>query len=178
MTITYSVVLKGGGDGVVRNVAWQPVDPGNPGPTPGCAVTTRPCDTESFDLPKLVITKDANRTAFSATGQTATYTIVVTNPGPGSYTAAHPATLSDDLSDVLDDATVGSVTATVGTASIAGATLSWSGVLGATQSATITYQATYRATGNHVLDNTACVPAAEAQVPANACDSAHVVGSR
>ena len=33
------------------------------------------------------------------------------------------------------------------------------------QSATITYTATYRATGNHVLDNTACVPAAEAQRP-------------
>ena len=35
VTITYTVVLKGGGDGVVRNVAWQPVDPGNPGADPG-----------------------------------------------------------------------------------------------------------------------------------------------
>ena len=35
--VTYEVVLKGGGDGVVRNVAWEPADPGNPGPTPDCA---------------------------------------------------------------------------------------------------------------------------------------------
>ena len=179
VTITYTVVLKGGGDGVVRNVAWQPVDPNNPGPTPDCAVTTRPCDTESYDLPKLVITKDANRTALSATGQTVTYTITVTNPGPGNYTAGHLAAFSDNLSDVVDDAEVdpASITATSGTTSFASPLLVWTGVLSAGQSATITYQATYRATGNHVLDNTACVPVAEAQVPADACDSAHVVGS-
>ena len=177
MTITYTVVLKGGGDGVVRNVAWQPVDPGNPGPTPDCAATTRPCDTESFDLPKLTVAKSASLANLPATGQTITYTVVVTNPGPGNYTVGHPATLSDDLSDVLDDATVDSVNATVGTASITGTTLSWSGVLAATQSATITYTFTYRATGNHELNNTACVPAAEAQVPADACDTVSVPGS-
>ena len=44
--------------------------------------------------------------------------------------------------------------------------LAWSGELPAGQSATITYTATYRATGDHVLDNTACVPVSEAQVPA------------
>ena len=177
VTITYTVTLKGGGDGVVRNVAWQPVDPNNPGPTPDCAVTTRPCDTSSYDLPKLTVAKSASRANLPATGQTITYTVVVTNPGPGDYTAAHPATLSDDLSDVLDDATVGSISATVGTASITGTTLSWSGVLTAGASSTITYSFTYRATGDHVLDNTACVPAPEAQVPADACDTVSVPGS-
>ena len=121
--------------------------------------------------------KSADRADLPATGQTVTYTVVVTNPGPGDYTAGHPATFSDDLSDVLDDATLGSVNATVGTASITGTTLSWSGVLAAYSSATITYTFTYRATGNHVLDNTACVPAAEAQVPADACDTVSVPGS-
>ena len=177
VTITYTVVLKGGGDGVVRNVAWQPVDPNNPGPTPDCAATARPCDTSSFDLPKLTVAKSASRANLPATGQTITYTVVVTNPGPGDYTAAHPATLSDDLSDVLDDATVGSVSATVGAASITGTTLSWSGVLTAGASSTITYSFTYRATGDHELDNTACVPASEAQVPADACDTVSVPGS-
>ena len=177
VTITYTVVLKGGGDGVVRNTAWQPVDPGNPGPTPDCAVTTRPCDTESFTLPKLTLAKSANRANLPATGQTITYTVVVSNPGPGSYTAAHPATFSDDLSEVMDDATVGAVNATVGSASITGTTLSWTGVLAAGQSATITYTFTYRATGNRVLDNTACIPASEAQVPADACDTVSVPGS-
>ena len=137
-----------------------------------------PCDTESFDLPKLTVAKSADRVDLPATGQTVTYTVVVTNQGPGDYTAAHEATLTDDLSNVLDDATlVGSPTATVGSASISGNTLSWSGVLAAGQSATIKYTFTYRATGNHVLDNTACVPAAEALVPANACDSVAVPGS-
>ncbi len=175
VTITYTVVLKGGGDGVVRNVAWAPDGP--PGPTPDCAATPLPCATESFDLPKLTVAKSASRADLPATGQTITYTVVVTNPGPGDYTAAHPATLSDDLSDVLDDATVGSVTATVGTASITGTTLSWSGVLTAGASSTITYSFTYRATGNHELNNTACVPASEAQVPADACDTVSVPGS-
>ena len=175
--VTYTVVLKGGGDGVVRNVAWQPVDPGNPGPTPDCAVSLRPCGTSSFDLPKLTVSKSSSRVDLPATGQDLTYTVVVTNAGPGDYTAAHPATFSDDLSDVLDDATAGAITATVGSASITGTTLSWSGVLPANQSATITYTVTYRATGDHVLDNTACVPASEAQVPAAACDTVSVPGS-
>ena len=106
-----------------------------------------------------------------------TYTITVTNAGPGNYTAGHPAAFSDNLSDVVDDAEVGPVNASTGTATFVSPLLVWTGALNAGQSATITYTATYRATGNHVLDNTACIPVAEAQVPANACDSAHVVGS-
>ena len=170
--VTYEVVLKGGGDGHVRNVAWQPVDPGTPGPTPDCATSPRPCDTETFDLPKLVISKAANRTQLTATGQTVTYTVVVTNPGPGDYTAAHLASFSDDLSDVVDDAVIdpASVTATSGTATYSGALLVWTGALPANGSATITYTATYRATGNHVLANTACVPVDETQTPASQCD--------
>ncbi len=120
VTITYTVVLKGGGDGHVRNVAWQPVDPNNPGPPPDCAVSPRPCDTEVFDLPKLTIKKTSNRAQLPAAGQKITYTVTVTNPGPGDYTAAHPATFSDDLTDVLDDATfdAGSITATTGAATL------------------------------------------------------------
>ena len=88
-----------------------------PGPTPDCAISPRPCDTESFDLPKLTVAKSADRTDLPATGQTVTYTVVVTNQGPGDYTVAHPATFSDDLSEVLDDATLlGVLTATVGAA--------------------------------------------------------------
>ena len=176
VTVTYSVVLKGGGDGAVRNVAWAPSGP--PGPTPDCATSPLPCDTESFDLPKLTVAKSSDRPDLPATGQTVTYTVLVSNPGPGDYTAAHPATFSDDLSDVLDDATlVGTPSATTGAASVTGTTLSWSGVLAAGGSATITYTFTYRATGDHVLDNTACVPAVEAQDPAAACDTVSVPGS-
>ena len=179
VTITYTVVLKGGGDGVVRNVAWQPVDPGNPGPTPDCAVTTRPCDTVSYDLPKLLITKDANKSQLTATGEVVTYTIVVTNPGPGNYTAGHLASFSDNLSDVVDDAEVdpASITTSTGTTTFLSPLLLWTGVLSAGQSATITYQATYRATGNHVLDNTACVPGAEVAPLAPSCAQVAIAGA-
>ena len=44
-------------------------------------------------------------TELPAVGETMTYTVVVTNEGPGDYTAGAPATFTDDLSDVLDDAT-------------------------------------------------------------------------
>ena len=179
VTITYTVVLKGGGDGHVRNVAWQPVDPNNPGPPPDCAVSPRPCDTEVFDLPKLTIKKTSNRAQLPAAGQKITYTVTVTNPGPGDYTAAHPATFSDDLTDVLDDATfdAGSITATTGAATLNGTSLDWSGVLAAGQSATVTYTLTYQASGNLVVDNHACVPLTEANDPADACRTVHTPGS-
>ncbi|WP_210439309.1 CshA/CshB family fibrillar adhesin-related protein [Nocardioides xinjiangensis] len=176
--VTYEVVLKGGGDGVVRNVAWQPADPRDPGPTPDCATATVPCSTESFDLPKLTLDKSADRADLPAVGQTVTYTVRVANAGPGGYTAEHPATFTDDLSDVTDDGTVGVPTATVGEATLDGDELSWTGVLGAPgDAAEVTYTVTYRGTGDRVLDNTACVPAAEAQDPAAACDTASVPGS-
>lgn len=176
--ITYEVVLKGGGDGVVRNVAWQPLDRGNPGPTPDCATSGRPCDVESFDLPKLTVDKAADRADLPAVGESVTYTVVVTNAGPGVYTADHPASFADDLSDVTDDGVVGAPSATVGSAVVTGDTLTWSGELGTVgASAEITYTVTYRATGDRVLDNTACVPTDEAQTAAAACDTVSVPGS-
>ena len=41
-----------------------------------------------------------------------TYTVTVTNEGPGDFTAADPASFADDLTEVLDDATFvdGSIT--------------------------------------------------------------------
>ena len=75
-----------------------------------------PCGSESFDLPKLTIDKSADRADLPATGQDITYTVVVTNPGPGDYTAVHPATFTDDLSEVTRRRDLRSVDATVGTA--------------------------------------------------------------
>ena len=91
--------------------------------------TTVPCDGERYDLPRLSIVKSADRTELPAVGETMTYTVVVTNEGPGDYTGAEPATFTDDLSEVLDDATFvgGSITADVGSASFADPELSWSG---------------------------------------------------
>ena len=90
MVVTYSVVLKGGGDGHVRNTAFSPLTP-VPGPTPDCSTPGAvPCDTELYELPKLTISKTANRTALPAVGQTIVYTVTVTNTGLGDFTAAHP----------------------------------------------------------------------------------------
>ena len=108
-----------------------------------------------------------------------TYTVTVTNEGPGDYTAAAPASFADDLSDVLDDATyvAGSETADAGTASFSDPTLSWTGVLAAGADATITYQVRYTGDGDQSLVNAACVPEDEAADPAENCDSVTVEGS-
>ncbi|WP_067196181.1 DUF11 domain-containing protein [Microbacterium sp. XT11] len=185
VSISYTVTVGSAGDGTARNLAWRPGDPGDPRP-PLCEgdtgvdpVTGEPCAATSFVLPRLTIDKAASRSDLPAVGGTVTYTITVSNPGPGSYTAAEPATFTDDLTDVLDDATFddGSVTATTGTANRVGTELTWSGVLGAGQSATITYTVTYTGDGDNVLRNTACVPD-EAVLPgAVPCDNVRVPGA-
>ncbi|MDQ4053273.1 MAG: GEVED domain-containing protein [Actinomycetota bacterium] len=182
VTITYTATLKGGGDGTVRNVAWSPPGGQPPGPTPDCAdpSTTVPCAEEQYELPKLTLRKSSNRTELSADGQQLIYTVVVKNEGPGDYTASDPATLTDDLSEVLDDATfdAGSITATVGDATFDTPNLSWTGVLAAGDSATITYSVTYHeGTGDAQVDNSACIPEDEALDPATACTTVRVPGS-
>jgi len=165
----------------VHNVAWAPDTGQPPGPTPDCddRGTTVPCDEVVSDLPRLSIVKSADRTELPAVGETMTYTVVITNEGPGDYTGARPAELTDDLSEVLDDATFldGSITTTFGTAGFTDPTLSWSGVLASGDTATITYQVRYTGAGDHQLDNAACVPEEQAVDPATACITVRVPGS-
>lgn len=184
--ITYSVTLKAGGDGAVRNVAWVPDDPSVTTP-PSCDPATggvdnatgQPCAVTTFDLPRLTIDKSASTTELPAVGEQATYTIVVRNAGPGAYTAAEPATATDDLSDVLDDATFddASLTATTGTVTRSGNTLSWSGPLAAGAEATITYAVTYTGEGDQILRNSACVPTDQTAPGAQSCDRVQVPGA-
>ncbi|MVA75100.1 DUF11 domain-containing protein, partial [Auraticoccus sp. F435] len=90
-------------------------------------------------------------------GDTVTYTVTVTQEG--SYPAA--AEWGDDLSDVLDDATIdeASITASTGTATLDGESISWSGEVGVGEVATVTYEAVVKSYeeitegGNWVLDN-------------------------
>ena len=179
-TITYSVVLRGGGDGHVDNVAWAPDSGDPPGPTPDCQDpgATVPCAEERYDLPRLGITKNADPVEVDAVGDVVTYTVVVTNEGPGDYTATAPATFADDLSDVLDDATyvAGSQTADTGTPSYSEPELTWSGVLGAGDDATVTYQVRYTGAGDQTLVNAACVPEREALDAAESCATVTVGG--
>ncbi|MCL2094938.1 hypothetical protein FWH13_02360 [Candidatus Saccharibacteria bacterium] len=96
-------------------------------------------------------------------GDTVTYTITVQNTGEEDYTTATtPATFSDDMSDVLDDASYNSncLTTTANgseTCILSGNTLNWSGDLLAGQTKTITYSVTVDTpdgTGNRELNNT------------------------
>ncbi|WP_426247228.1 GEVED domain-containing protein [Nocardioides sp. LHG3406-4] len=190
VTITYTVTLKGGGDGTVRNVAFGQCDAADPGcdtTTPECDApvggidpdTGKVCDEEEFELPKLTIAKASNRTDLPAVGQRVIYTVTVTNEGPGDYTATEPGTASDDLTKVLDDASIdtGTIDADVGTATFDSPNLEWTGVLADGESATITYEVVYNAGGDHSLVNNACVPVAQAQDPQDACATVTVPGS-
>ncbi len=90
---------------------------------------------------QLTITKTSNPASGRVkSGDVVTYTITVHNPGATDYNGA---TLTDDLSGVLDLATLTSTpTATLGTITLAGQKLTWSGDLPAGASAVITYQVT------------------------------------
>src|SRR6202012_2006760 len=83
------------------------------------------------------------------------------------FPPAAPASFSDDLSGVLDDANYDGDAS--GGASVSGSTLSWSGALPAGTSTSITYSATVKSpdTGNHRLDNSVAPTA-----PGGLCDVA------
>ncbi|WP_460948300.1 DUF7927 domain-containing protein [Okibacterium endophyticum] len=193
VTIEYTVTIAGGGDGVVRNVAFAPgcvpADPDCVTTTPECdpptggtdPTTGIPCAESELLLPKLTHTKVANTTELPVDGGEVEYTITVTNAGPGVFTDAKPGSISDDLSGVLDDGTVtGGPSADVGTATFdaTGESIAWEGALGVGEVATITYTVTYdSSTGDNSLVNVACLPVELAQNPADPCRSVQIPGS-
>ena len=104
-------------------------------------------------VPQLTIAKTAN-VATTTPGAVVGYTITVTNTGATAYFGA---TFDDQLSAVLDDATVtGTIVASSGSAGIVGSVLTWTGDLAIGASATITYSVTVKAAdvGDDLLTNT------------------------
>ncbi|MGY1551215.1 DUF7927 domain-containing protein [Microbacterium sp. A588] len=182
--LEYTVTLVAGGDGDVRNVAWEPNVPTDSTP-PTCAppvdgrdpVTGESCAEVEFLLPKLTITKTADRTDLPAVGESVEYTVVVTNVGPGVFTAAEPATFTDDLTEVLDDATYVFGNLSSGVVMYVEPKLSWSGALGVGESATVTYSVVYTGAGDQLLDNRACIPASETAAGQPSCDTVQIPGS-
>ncbi|MBF0816879.1 isopeptide-forming domain-containing fimbrial protein [Microbacterium paludicola] len=180
--ITYSTVVKAGGNGTVRNVAWVPSS-STPGPTPACTsgtgtdtATGQPCATTQYLLPKLQISKDTTTTQVTKDGQEVTYRVTLTNPGPGSFTTASPASMSDDLSGVLDDAEYVTAKASAGPAPVfdaAGKKLTWQGPLTAGQSVTIDYTVRFVGGGDNLLHNVACIP--KELLPAGTTDACDTV---
>lgn len=169
--ITYSVTVKGAlalGDGSLVN-----------------AVTSEGCDvfadcTTQHEVGSYVFSKTSDPAPGTnvKAGQTVTYTVVVKQVGA----AAQPGvTVTDDLSDVLDDAAwVGDQTADAGTVSRAGNTLTWSGDLAVGQTVTIRYSVIVaQGGGNSTLVNQAasddgtCVPAADGNPD---CRTEHAAG--
>ena len=113
---------------------------------PQCVATTFISDVH--------IKKEVDKTTFNP-GDTITYTVTAENSGTA---AATNFTLSDDLTDVLDDATYNNDAAVTGggSASVTGNTLTYTNPsLGAGQTATITYSVTTTnpGTGNKDVHN-------------------------
>jgi uncharacterized repeat protein (TIGR01451 family)/LPXTG-motif cell wall-anchored protein len=117
------------GDGKLHNAVVTP--PGSGGQCEACSTDT---PVQSFRVVKLT-------TATKATpGEKVTYTVKVTNTGQAAYIADAPASFTDDLSGVLDDATYNNDASSGAT--VKGNTLSWSGPLAVGASVTITYSVT------------------------------------
>ncbi|MEL7978094.1 CshA/CshB family fibrillar adhesin-related protein [Isoptericola sp. F-RaC21] len=138
-TITYTVTANDpvSGDGTMTNTVVGPEES-------NCADGSDDADcTAVVPIRDLVIEKTADPSGEVSPGDTVTYTVTVTNPGGGDYTADDPATFTDDLSGVLDDATYNAdAAANAGEVTYAEPQLSWSGALAAGETATITYSVT------------------------------------
>ncbi|MFE5644075.1 isopeptide-forming domain-containing fimbrial protein, partial [Rhodococcus sp. NPDC056516] len=146
-TVTYSVKVNADvvGGVFVNNFVvpgtTPPVDPPEV-----CDPATQLCTTHPVQVPGFTVSKTADPVSGTnvAAGQTITYTVTGANTG---NTTLDPVVLTDDLSKVLDNATLvdGSLKATVdgvdATApTLSGTTLTWTGALEAGKSVVLTYQ--------------------------------------
>ena len=137
--ITWTVTVNNPDTGD-KNLATVAVstDPGGSCPpassNAGCSLAVRVL------TPALTIVKTASTTTATA-GQKVTYTVVVTDSGQTTYTAA---TFSDSLSGVLGDASYNNDAAATPDTTVAFSSpdLTWSGDLAADASATVTYSVT------------------------------------
>ncbi|QIM17826.1 DUF11 domain-containing protein [Leucobacter coleopterorum] len=149
VTLTYQVKVKTDSIAaatLLNHVVGAGEVPGGPevpsncvdGTEPGCT-TTHPVDPLT---PGLKVSKSADPVSGTAVkrGDTVTYSVVAENTGE---TALENVKVTDDLSDVFDDADIvsGSLTASAGAApSVSGNTLLWSGDLAQGAKVTLTYQ--------------------------------------
>lgn len=148
-TITYSVTVNNPDTGnlQLRNTVTTPPPP--PGGVPPCE--PGPCGTVT-GVVHFVTHKSVDRTEVMP-GQVVTYTVAVTNDGPDAITADKPASFTDDLSNVADDATYNGDASNGAT--VSGNTLSWSGPLAVGETKTVTYSFTVNSpmTGDKQLRN-------------------------
>jgi uncharacterized repeat protein (TIGR01451 family) len=169
-TITYSVTVHNPDTGdklLVNTVTSAAV--GSNCPVSGTAAA---CTTSVQDLiPALTITKTAG-TGTASPGGTVHYTITVADTGQTPYTGA---TVTDNLTGVLDDASYNSdAAATAGTVSYASPDLTWTGDLAVAGSVTITYSATVDdpETGDKIMANTVTSAAPGSNCPSGTTNPA------
>ncbi|MEV6910114.1 hypothetical protein [Amycolatopsis sp. NPDC051071] len=136
-TVTYSVkVAKAGGDGKLTNAIISD-DPGANCPPgskdPKCGTTT--------PVSSLKIKKTADKTEVKP-GEVVTYTVTVENTGQATV---DDATFTDDLTQVLDDATFdGTAKAGIGAVTYSAPKLTWKGKLAPGEKATVVYAVTVK----------------------------------
>ncbi|MFD7871870.1 hypothetical protein ACFV3I_15375 [Microbacterium sp. NPDC059771] len=164
VTITYSVTVTAAGDTSLTNTVTSP----------GC-LTPEDCTTNHLAGSYSVV-KDSDPAPGTdvATGDTITYTVTVTQSGLAAVTGA---TLTDDLSEVLDDATWDdTITATSGAATFDPATaqLAWTGDLVPGAVVTITYSVTVVEGGDTTLTNVVTSPGCESE---SVCTTEHYTGT-
>ncbi|QLE72497.1 DUF11 domain-containing protein [Streptomyces rectiverticillatus] len=135
--------------------------------TGAAMVPTAPFDTMATSIR---IAKSVDRTS-AHPGDTVNYTVTVTNTGT---TAISGAAISDDLSNVVDDATFNSATSDRGTTSFSSPTLQWQGDLASGAKATISYSVRVAnpPTGDHSLTNTVTSTTAGNNCPSGSTDTA------
>ncbi|MFE7591245.1 hypothetical protein ACFU6K_17760 [Kitasatospora sp. NPDC057512] len=150
-TITYSVTVTGNGDGQLHNVVTTPDD------KRGHCETEKGCETDhlygSYTFSKVA---DPKSGSMVQVGDKVTYTVSVNQHGKAEMKGA---TVTDDLSKVLDDAAYnGDVKASTGTAEVKDGKLVWTGDLPAGGTATITYSVTVTGNGDGQLHNVVTTP--------------------
>ncbi|WP_260457015.1 isopeptide-forming domain-containing fimbrial protein [Rhodococcus qingshengii] len=142
VVLTYEVKVN---DGVAAGTVLNNKVTGTAKPPTGPDITPPPVET-NHSVPGFTVAKTADPASGTGVnaGQTITYTVTGTNTGK---TTLNPVVLTDDLSKVLDNATLvdGSLKATVdgvdGAApTLSGTTLTWTGGLEAGKSVVLTYQ--------------------------------------
>ncbi|MFI2691325.1 internalin, partial [Kitasatospora sp. NPDC018619] len=144
VAVTYSVTVDNPptGDKELANAVTSTPD-----------VTCAACGTNT-PLPALTIDKSGTPKDIKA-GDTVTYTLTVTNTGQADYPGA---TLTDDLSGVVDDATYNNDASNGAVYDPASKKLTWTGDVAKGATVTITYSVTATLTGDGKLANTVTAP--------------------
>ncbi|MEV7597182.1 hypothetical protein AB0O91_07285 [Kitasatospora sp. NPDC089797] len=164
VTVTYSFTVDSPPRGDLR-LANAVVSPDSNCP----AGSTDPACSTVVPVKALRVHKSADKGSYGP-GETATYTILIENPGTVDYPGA---TMTDDLTRVLDDADFVSATATSGTAALDGTNVVWNGDVpkGGTVTVTVVVRIKTDVTaGDGRLANAVVVP--DSNCPAGSTDPA------